>query len=135
MFEICRNPLAFPLRIVYNQRSETQKAGLLPADVESEGADMAEDKKKASDKAKDSQTDNKHKALEAALAQIEKNYGKGDFRIYKYTKKDYVRSEKIKTSSGKETNLIRVENVKNITEYIDRIDEMIERKEALFEKD
>ena len=77
MFEICRNPLAFPLRIVYNQRSETQKAGLLPADVESEGADMAEDKKKASDKAKDSQTDNKHKALEAALAQIEKNYGKG----------------------------------------------------------
>ena len=38
---------------------------------------MAEDKKKASDKAKDSQTDNKHKALEAALAQIEKNYGKG----------------------------------------------------------
>jgi len=59
---------------------------------------MAEDKKKASDKAKDSQTDNKHKALEAALAQIEKNYGKGDFRIYKYTKKDYVRSEKIKTS-------------------------------------
>ena len=24
--------------------------------------------------------------------------GKGDFRIYKYTKKDYVRSEKIKTS-------------------------------------
>ena len=98
MFEICRNPLAFPLRIVYNQRSETQKAGLLPADVESEGADMAEDKKKASDKAKDSQTDNKHKALEAALAQIEKNYGKGDFRIYKYTKKDYVRSEKIKTS-------------------------------------
>ena len=43
--------------------------------------------------------------------------------------------EKIKTSSGKETNLIRVENVKNIIEYIDRIDEMIERKEALFEKD
>ena len=46
-----------------------------------------------------------------------------------------VLPEKIKTSSGKETNLIRVENVKNITEYIDRIDEMIERKEALFEKD
>ena len=45
-----------------------------------------------------------------------------------------VLPEKIKTSSGKETNLIRVENVKNITEYIDRIDEMIERKEALFEK-
>ena len=38
---------------------------------------MAEDKKKASDKAKDAQLDNKHKALEAALAQIEKNYGKG----------------------------------------------------------
>ena len=46
-----------------------------------------------------------------------------------------VLPEKIKTSSGKETNLIRVENVKNITEYIDRIDEMIERKKALFEKD
>ena len=45
-----------------------------------------------------------------------------------------VLPEKIRTSSGKETNLIRVENVKNITEYIDRIDEMIERKEALFEK-
>ena len=71
----------------------------------------------------------------AEMAKYEKNYGKGDFRIYKYTKKDYVRSEKIKTSSGKETNLIRVENVKNITEYIDRIDEMIERKKALFEKD
>ena len=36
--------------------------------------------------------------------------------------------EKIKTSSGKETNLIRIENVKNIEEYIARIDEMIERK-------
>ena len=46
-----------------------------------------------------------------------------------------VLPEKIKTSSGKETNLILVENVKNITEYIDRIDEMIERKKALFEKD
>ena len=46
-----------------------------------------------------------------------------------------VLPEKIKISSGKETNLIRVENVKNITEYIDRIDEMIERKKALFEKD
>ena len=30
--------------------------------------------------------------------------------------------------------IVGVENVKNITEYIDRIDEMIERKEALFEK-
>lgn len=34
----------------------------------------------------------------AEMAKYEKNYGKGDFRIYKYTKKDYVRSEKIKTS-------------------------------------
>ena len=31
-------------------------------------------------------------------------------------------------TDGKETNLIRIENVKNIMEYIDRIDEMIERK-------
>ena len=31
-------------------------------------------------------------------AKYDKNYAKGDFRIYKYTKKDYVRSEKIKTS-------------------------------------
>ena len=31
----------------------------------------------------------------AEMAKYEKNYGKGDFRIYKYTKKDYVRSEKI----------------------------------------
>jgi coproporphyrinogen dehydrogenase HemZ len=30
---------------------------------------------------------------------------------------------------GKKTNLIRIENVKNVQEYIDRIDEMIERKE------
>ena len=30
--------------------------------------------------------------------------------------------------NGKSTNLIRIENVKNITEYISRIDEMIERK-------
>ena len=36
--------------------------------------------------------------------------------------------EKIKTENGKETNLIRIENVKNIEEYIERIDEMIERK-------
>ena len=34
----------------------------------------------------------------AEMAKYEKNYGKGDLRIYKYTKKDYVRSEKIKTS-------------------------------------
>ena len=39
-----------------------------------------------------------------------------------------VLPEKIKTENGKETNLIRVENVKNIEEYIARIDEMIERK-------
>ena len=30
---------------------------------------------------------------------------------------------------GKEANLVRTENVKNINEYIGRIDEMIERKE------
>ena len=39
-----------------------------------------------------------------------------------------VLPEKIKTENGKETNLIRIENVKNIEEYIERIDEMIERK-------
>ena len=39
-----------------------------------------------------------------------------------------VLPEKIKTENGKETNLIRIENVKNIEEYIARIDEMIERK-------
>lgn len=39
-----------------------------------------------------------------------------------------VLPQKIRTESGKETNLIRTENVKNITEYIERIDEMIERK-------
>ena len=39
-----------------------------------------------------------------------------------------VLPEKIKTENGKETNLIRMENVKNIEEYIERIDEMIERK-------
>lgn len=40
----------------------------------------------------------------------------------------FVLPEKIKLDNGKETNLIRVENVKNIEEYISRIDEMIERK-------
>ena len=40
----------------------------------------------------------KVKKIMAEMAKYEKNYGKGDFRIYKYTKKDYVRSEKIKTS-------------------------------------
>ena len=39
-----------------------------------------------------------------------------------------VLPEKIRMDNGKETNLIRIENVKNIHEYIDRIDEMIERK-------
>lgn len=39
-----------------------------------------------------------------------------------------VLPEKIRTANGKETNLIRTENVKDITEYINRIDEMIERK-------
>lgn len=36
--------------------------------------------------------------------------------------------EPIRTGNGKEIDLIHVENVKNITEYIERIDEMIERK-------
>ena len=40
----------------------------------------------------------------------------------------FVLPEKIKLDNGKETNLIRVENVKNIEEYIRRIDEMIERR-------
>ena len=35
----------------------------------------------------------------------------------------------IRTEKRKEIDLVHVENVKNITEYIDRIDEMIERKE------
>ena len=39
-----------------------------------------------------------------------------------------VLPEKIKTENGKETNLIRIENVKNSEEYIARIDEMIKRK-------
>ena len=39
-----------------------------------------------------------------------------------------VLPEKIRMKNGKETNLIRMENVKNITEYMKRIDEMIERK-------
>ena len=36
--------------------------------------------------------------------------------------------EPIWTEKGKEIGLVRIENVKNITEYISRIDEMIERK-------
>ena len=43
----------------------------------------------------------------------------------------FVLPEKVRTEKGKETNLIRVENVKNIEEYIDRIDEMIERKKCM----
>ena len=39
-----------------------------------------------------------------------------------------VLPEKIKSENGKKTNLIRIENVKNIEEYIARIDEMIKRK-------
>ena len=39
-----------------------------------------------------------------------------------------VLPEKMTLENGKSTNLIRIENVKNITEYISRIDEMIERK-------
>ena len=35
----------------------------------------------------------------------------------------------IRTEGGKKIDIVHVENVKNITEYIDRIDEMIERKE------
>ena len=39
-----------------------------------------------------------------------------------------VLPEKVRLENGKMTNLIRIENVKNIMEYINRIDEMIERK-------
>ena len=39
-----------------------------------------------------------------------------------------VLPEKIRLDNNKETNLIRIENVKDITEYINRIDEMIARK-------
>lgn len=34
----------------------------------------------------------------AEMARYEKNYGKDDFRVYKYEKKDYIRLEVIKTS-------------------------------------
>ncbi len=36
--------------------------------------------------------------------------------------------EPIREESGKEIGIVRIENVKNITDYINRIDEMIERK-------
>ncbi len=39
-----------------------------------------------------------------------------------------VLPEKIRMENGKETNLLRIENVKDVTEYLARIDEMIERK-------
>lgn len=39
-----------------------------------------------------------------------------------------VLPEKIQMENGKKSNLVRIENVKDITEYISRIDEMIERK-------
>ncbi len=42
-----------------------------------------------------------------------------------------VLPEKRRLQNGKETNLIRVENVKNIEEYMNRIDEMIEKKRRL----
>ena len=41
-----------------------------------------------------------------------------------------VLPEKIHLDSDRMSNLIRIENVKGVTEYINRIDEMIERKEA-----
>ena len=41
-----------------------------------------------------------------------------------------VLPEKIRLDNGKETNLIRIENVKNIEEYIGRIDEITENKSA-----
>lgn len=34
----------------------------------------------------------------AEMARYEKNHGKEDFRVYKYTKKDYIRLETLKTS-------------------------------------
>ena len=39
-----------------------------------------------------------------------------------------VLPEKITLENGKQTNLVRIENVKDVAEYISRIDEMIERK-------
>lgn len=42
-----------------------------------------------------------------------------------------VLPEKIKTENGKLTNLLRHENVKDIRSYIDRVDEMIEKKGEL----
>ena len=40
-----------------------------------------------------------------------------------------VLPEAVTRKDGKKTNLIRIENVKNVQEYINRIDEMIQRKE------
>ena len=39
-----------------------------------------------------------------------------------------VLPEKITLENGRQTSLVRIENVKDIAEYIGRIDEMIERK-------
>ncbi len=39
-----------------------------------------------------------------------------------------VLPKRIALKNGRTTNLVRIENVKNITEYAERIDEMIERK-------
>ena len=39
--------------------------------------------------------------------------------------------EPIRTEKGKEIDLVHVENVKSITDYIGRIDEMIERKHRM----
>ncbi len=43
-----------------------------------------------------------------------------------------VLPEKIRLENGKETNLLRMENVKDITEYIGRTDEMIKRKKRVW---
>lgn len=43
-----------------------------------------------------------------------------------------VLPEKIRLENGKETNLLRMENVKDIMEYISRAGEMIERKKRVW---
>lgn len=45
-----------------------------------------------------------------------------------------VLPEKIRLDNGKETNLIRLENVKDVASYIRTIDEIIEHKQRLLEK-
>lgn len=44
----------------------------------------------------------------------------------------FVLPDVIRMKNGKEANLLRLENVKNIGEYINRVEEMIERKQKLF---